>query len=410
MNGPIQSDRSRIFALMIVLCMGTLISMSTCAACDDCCVHCCAVSGNYAYVGVLGHQCPTSLIVLDIANPRKPLEVGRMEINFSKIALSGNYAYLTYTGKLTVVDITDPTSPTSIGNYDISGCPMDIVVSGNYAYVVTYTNGLEIIDISKPASPIRAGKYSEGPDPEGVAVSGDYAYIANRGDGLVIIDISNPSMPMRIGSYDTEGIAWDVAISGNHAYVADWDNGIVIVDVTNPTTPKRVGHYDVDYAWSVAVSGNYMYYANMPDDGFEIVDITDPTSPTPVGNCRVFGDGVAVSGNYAYVIGGWYSMDAMGNFYDYGSLVIVDITNHRFPSFIGGYNPSTSSVDTIATTHHSSIESVSETTDTSDRDKDEEMGIADSKLEDSGEKKSSGFGILISMFVVLIAYCLKSRS
>jgi hypothetical protein len=54
-----------------------------------------------------------------------------------------------------------------------------------------------------------------------------------------------------------------VAVSGNYAYVTDPYAGLHVIDVNDPANPQWVGGYDTGGNFSradgVAVSGNYAY-------------------------------------------------------------------------------------------------------------------------------------------------------
>jgi len=74
------------------------------------------------------------------------------------VFVAGNYAYIGEGPRLTILDITTPTSPTVVGK----SAPMpdivrDVYVSGNYAYVADDYEGLRIVDISTPTSPTEVG-------------------------------------------------------------------------------------------------------------------------------------------------------------------------------------------------------------------------------------------------------------
>ena len=58
---------------------------------------------------------------------------------------------------LRVFDVTDPTSPTIVGEVITQTGPRDIVLEGDYAYLSGDTWGLQIADISDPAAPCIVG-------------------------------------------------------------------------------------------------------------------------------------------------------------------------------------------------------------------------------------------------------------
>lgn len=271
-----------------------------------------AVKDTIAYVadGTLG------VLVIDISDPANPTQIGVYGNRYAyDIVVSGNYAYvLTYFDNgLAIIDISNSSMPFEAGFMNLPGIPQGIFLSGNYVYVADGSSGLRIIDISDPTNPTEAGFYDDNFNANGVSVSGNYAYVADVMDGLTIIDISDPVNPVETGSYVTPLIAEDVAVSGNYAYIANGDS-LRIIDISDPFNPTETGYYGTDsYALDVKESGNYAYLA-AEYAGIRIIDISDPINPNEAGY-YVFGNGaydvavgVAVRGNYIYaaVYGGLY--------------------------------------------------------------------------------------------------------
>jgi hypothetical protein len=89
--------------------------------------------------------------------------------------------------------------------------------------------------------------------------------------------------------------------------------------------PYAVGWVNTDKQEGVAVSGNYAYLAG--GGALKIIDVSDPASPFPVGTAYLPGwgwaKGVAVSGDYAYV----------GMIF--GGFHIVDVSDPTQPSVVG---------------------------------------------------------------------------
>jgi hypothetical protein len=154
----------------------------------------------------------------------------------------------------------------------IGGAANAVAVQGNYAYFGVGP-ALTILDVSNPASPITVGKTMPLPEiVQDVAVVGNYAYIAAYGAGLRIINVTNPAAPTEVGFYDTPGSARGVAVAGNYAYVADLDSGLRIINVSNPAAPSEAGFYDTPgEAYGVAMVGNYA-----ADGDLHIINVTSP--------------------------------------------------------------------------------------------------------------------------------------
>jgi len=189
------------------------------------------VQGNYAYIGV-----GPRLTILDISNPASPTVVGKtapMPGIVQDIYLSGNYAYVAAgSSGLRVIDVSAPTSPNEVGFFETPGDALGVAVVDNYAYVADYDGGLRVIDVSAPTSPTEVGFFETPADAYGVAVVDNYAYVAASHGGLRVIDVSAPTSPPCVGFFDTPGSARGVAVVGNYAYVADSDGGLLILQFT----------------------------------------------------------------------------------------------------------------------------------------------------------------------------------
>jgi len=65
-----------------------------------------------------------------------------------------------------------------IFQYDESyGWPLDVYVSGNYAFVSAWLGGLQVFDVSDPDNPTFAGSYETDYEVRDVKVDGNRAYV-----------------------------------------------------------------------------------------------------------------------------------------------------------------------------------------------------------------------------------------
>ena len=165
-----------------------------------------------------------------------------------------------------VIDISNPANPTIVSSLSNSNLPSpwtgtgalkhacSVFVSGNYAYVTAaYSNRLTVIDISTPTSPqIVASKQDANKldFPVDVAAAGGYAYVADQGSGqgrLAVVDVHTPTNPQIVGLLDNTNTllngAYRIRLRGNFAYMSAINSGTVsAVDISNPAAPRVVGN------------------------------------------------------------------------------------------------------------------------------------------------------------------------
>ncbi len=187
---------------------------------------------NYALVAAQGclnsQPCPqktvgNDLAVISLADPSSPL----------------------YTGS-----VSDTPNGTGVQFPDDFDHPTAVVASGQYAYVTSfYGHALTVVDISDPTSPKVVAEIQNSTDfpaPADVAVQGNYVYVANQnsnasGQGtFTVVDISNPTSPQVVGTVNARGLSggYRVRVSGDLAYVSGSNvASITAVDITNPAAP-----------------------------------------------------------------------------------------------------------------------------------------------------------------------------
>lgn len=269
-----------------------------------------------------------------------------------KVQVQGNYAYLVRSNasnNFVVIDVTNPSAPSTLSTISITGKPTNIYVSGNYAYVTSNDNSqeLQIIDISSPSSPSVVGSYnaSGNADANGVYVVGNTAYVvrANSANAeFSIVNVTNHSSPAELGTLDLGAVGYEVVVSGNYAYAASGSNSqeVQVVDISSPSAPFLSGPgmnlssntdattiafsgttlfvgqgttlYDIsvsnpllpvnlgsistsdtlsDIALNLGNGGTYVYIATTDNSlEFQVIDVTTPATPVLLGSVNTPGN------------------------------------------------------------------------------------------------------------------------
>jgi hypothetical protein len=317
-----------------------------------------AVQDHYAYLNV-----GPRLVVLDIANPAEPVEVGQSSplSGFEDLAVTGNHAYVAAgEGGLLVMDVSDPSAPAQVKAYPTSAPAWSIATEGTTAYLTT-GDGLHILDISDGVTPASAGFFGTPDAVRDVAVVSGIAYLAEAffsGDspdergGLRLVDISDPASPAEIGYYpmnplhadafeapDAPHGAHSVAVAGGRAYVTyrtERQGGLRVLDISDPAQPIEISDYR-DYVYYVSdvavVDGpstdaeqTYAYLATGVNMGLLVLNVSDPAQPVVLaGNVPGWARDLAVAGDTLLVAD------------EAGGLQIADISHPAHPTGAGSY-------------------------------------------------------------------------
>jgi hypothetical protein len=295
--------------------------------------------GIYAYVA----DGEGGMLTLDVSNPRLPQFVSIHTGPALDVAVVGSHAYLATRGGLRVLDISDPTKPLWLSFFDTPSEALAVTVVDQYAYVAANAAGLRIIDVSNPSTPIEVGAYDTPGFVRDVEVVENRVYLA-EGNGyipwqhaegaLYILDVSDPATPQYLGGYIELAGALGVAVSETYAYVADggtrYQSSLRIFDVASPPSIPQIGHYrTVSYVGNANVFENRVY---VPLGSLYILDVNNPSTPKVVGSSPLDVTDVAVSGNYAYIVDGYYGSS--------GVFRVLDISDPANLSEVGSYTQS----------------------------------------------------------------------
>ena len=141
-------------------------------------------------------------------------------------------------GGLKIVDVGDPSNPSSNGQCPIAYA-VDVTVSGDFAYVAGYISGFKVVDVSNPANPVIVGSRVCAGNPVTVEVAGDYAYVFCRSGTTLnfeVLDIGDPAAPALAGTFTTTGMTNDLAgidIKGDYAFVSGAESGLLVIRYTS---------------------------------------------------------------------------------------------------------------------------------------------------------------------------------
>ena len=266
----------------------------------------------------------SELRVIDVGDPTNPVPVGALPIaDIQSLSPSGELLFLA-DGEIQIIDVDDPTLPEVIGRYSPPGDPVDIVVSGDFAYAAAGSE-MRVWDVLDPASPTSIANLDLPASSLGIDVVEDNAFLSDTQFGLRVYDIGDPTAPVEVGHLEIVGDRFGrLEVADGFAYIVDWA-GLVMVDVNDPTTPAFPRRAQVFFdGLDLAVSGDTVYVA-AGQDGLQIFHNVGPGHYLDlIGSLATTGsvESVAVAGQHVYVT-------------DIGVLRIIDVSDPTAPVEVG---------------------------------------------------------------------------
>jgi hypothetical protein len=237
------------------------------------------VQGNYAYVD--------GIRILYISPFTAPYEIGAIDLG-DTASVAGNYAYVLgraspFEHRLSVVNLTDPTTPHVVGTYTGAG---DMITGHTATTQRVYLlprmgahgfSGIETVDVTNPALPHQQTLFDAGAGyPQDIDIAGQYAYIAQThewtgtadvGGGIYRMNAADPEemVPLPQSGHIEEASAVEAA-NGVAAVLATSGEatGIRFFDIEPAGAAHELAHYagpDLANATDIALQGNYVYAA-----------------------------------------------------------------------------------------------------------------------------------------------------
>lgn len=223
------------------------------------------VTADGKYMIVATELVPGSIVIYDLANPAKPVQIARFQnadtqpgVHTAEIQpVNGKlYGFLSIDprsgtlAKLVIVDLSNPASPTQVLARTM-GTPFvhDVYVRDGIMMTALWNDGLTIWDIGgggkggSPSNPIQMGNVKTVGGKahnivwfhDAVTHSTKYAYVGEEGPGSIgsssvgdvhVIDVSNLSNPVEVGVFTIPG-------AGVHNFSADEQRGILYLAYYN---------------------------------------------------------------------------------------------------------------------------------------------------------------------------------
>jgi hypothetical protein len=232
----------------------------------------------------------------------------------SAVDNAGNESARSATASTNTPACPDVTPPTMPANVSVSASSCSQVGVTWAASTDSGGSGLKGYNVYRAGSLLKQVTGTSTTD-TGLTASTAYSYavaaIDNAGNESArsaAVSTTTPACPSGgtdarlVGCVAAIGAAKDVVIKSGLAYVASAQFGLAIADVSNPAAPRALGVASPPfYAERVAVSGTFAVLTGN-GLGLTVVDVSDPRAPRVLSSMAGTMKGVAMVGQYAYVI------------------------------------------------------------------------------------------------------------
>lgn len=255
---------------------------------------------------------PGGILVWDVSNPRKPVQVARVYNNQTStfreqhaLPQYDKYIMMQDGFGFQIWDFSNPLAPVQTKRHVMSGYAHDdygscwqIFWQAPYVFIANGSNGFDVVDCSNINSPVLV-KHITSPRQVGpIFAIGNLLYTSAHdfGKGFTIYDISNPRDPKLLNSYSNTENMYASTINGGKMIISARGNTNNAVfgtyDVSDPLNIKKIT------TLNIGNSAEQLYCSTQDDYIFqgcqnEIVKI-DASVPT---DQRVVGRGLLVTTN-----------------------------------------------------------------------------------------------------------------
>ncbi len=170
--------------------------------------------------------------------------------SLARFKIVGDYLYAVDSHTINVFDIANLEAPSALEDV-FAGFDIETIFNqGSYLFLGSM-RGMYIYDISSPSTPTFVSEFQHGTACDPVVVDGDYAFVTLRGgnecgateSGLFVVDISNISSPELLASYPLDG-PYGLGVSGSQLFVCDGDSGLRVFDKTDVANLQELAHFE----------------------------------------------------------------------------------------------------------------------------------------------------------------------
>jgi hypothetical protein len=206
--------------------------------------------------------------------------------SYAVFAVIDTFLYYVDQSSLVTMSIADPAKPKELARYNLEWTIETLFPTQQYLFIGG-TRGMYIMDRANGARPVMIGSLQHFKACDPVVVQDTIAYVTLRkgngcgdaADELLSVSIADPKNPKLIGEFGVE-TPYGLAVRDSLLYISNGYNGYGLYNVNEPGNVVRMIKWadrtTKDFIWS----GSTLYI--MGFDQVTIMDVADPENPVVV--------------------------------------------------------------------------------------------------------------------------------
>ncbi|WP_233268640.1 LVIVD repeat-containing protein [Cellulophaga sp. L1A9] len=170
--------------------------------------------------------------------------------SLARFKIVNDYLYAVDSHNINVFDISNLENPKDLDDV-YAGFDIETIFNRNQYLFLGSKSGMYIYDISSPSTPQFVSEFQHGTACDPVVVDDKYAYVTLRGgnscgateSGLFVIDIQDIKNPTLLKSYEMEE-PYGLGLKDNLIFVCDGKAGLKVYDKTDVENLEALNHFE----------------------------------------------------------------------------------------------------------------------------------------------------------------------
>lgn len=283
----------------------------------------------------MGYRYPGQIKALDLSDPSAPRTIAEYDVRGPvmdfEIDDEGRIYVAAGSGGLQIIEPTTYPSTSTIAEFQ-AGTRLvivrDLIARNKYLFLAAGSNGLVIMDIFNMRNPVELSTLTYSSRIYSVEYKDHYVYLGTDGIGIRVIDVRDPYNPIEVGSFPTQQNNDDLLVVGDYLYAVGRFGWIETYSLKNPAMPEHIGTYEGVRVHSFSHANNLLIATSSDffDSGVYILDTQDPANLTLIHHLEPDFTPIdaVITDEYLYASAGSLGSESSG-------VHIFDITNIESP-------------------------------------------------------------------------------